>query len=108
MAVSIPVNQKLNLMKTLRGSPTSTWVSWKFGKVAVNAANFFVAPDVIEPVEGVANLPQIVARFGHSVYRCSPVAFQLSQCVDSVRRNRQGSAKVQFGHWQRIFAGDVT
>ena len=95
-------------METPRGSPTSTWVSWRFGKVAVNAANLFVAFDVVEPVEGVANLPQIVARLGHSVNRCPSAAFQLAQCVDSVRRSRQSSAKVQFGHGQRIFAGDVT
>ena len=95
-------------MKTIRGSPTSTWVSWKFGKVAVNAANLFVAFDVVEAVEGVANLPQIIARLGHSVNRCPSAAFQLAQCVDSVRRSRQSSAKVQFGHGQRIFAGDVT
>ena len=42
-------------METPRGSPTSTWVSWKFGYVAVNAANLFVAFDVVEPVE---QLPQ--------------------------------------------------
>ena len=74
-------------MEKLRGSPTSTWVSWRFGKVAVNAANLFVAFDVVEPVEGVANLPQIVARLGHSVNRCPSAAFQLAQCVDSVRRS---------------------
>ena len=95
-------------METKRGSPTSTWVSWKFGKVAVNAANLFVAFDVVEPVEGVANLPQIIARLGHSVNRCSPAAFQLAQSVDSVRRSRQSSAKVQFSDGQRIFGGDVT
>ena len=95
-------------METKRGSPTSTWVSWKFGKVAVNAANLFVAFDVVEPVEGVANLPQIVARLGHSVDRCSSAAFQLAQSVDSVRRSRQSSAKVQFSDGQRIFGGDVT
>ena len=95
-------------MKTIRGSPTSTWASWKFSKVAVNAANLFVTFDVVEPVEGVANLPQIVARLGHSVNRCPSAAFQLAQCVDSVRRSRQSSAKVQFGHGQRIFAGYVT
>jgi hypothetical protein len=95
-------------METPRGSPTSTWASWKFGKVAVNTPNTSVAFDVVEPVEGVANLPQILTRFGHSVNRCSSAAFQLAQCVDSVRRSRQSSAKVQFGHGQRIFAGDVT
>jgi hypothetical protein len=95
-------------METGGGSPTSTWVSWKFGKVAVNASNLFVAFDVVEPVEGVANLPQIIARLGHSFKRCSPAAFQLAQCVDSVRRSRQSSAKVQFGHGQLVFAGDVT
>jgi len=47
----------MNEMETIRGSPPSTWVSWKFGKVAVNAANLFVSFDVVEPGEGVANLP---------------------------------------------------
>ena len=81
-------------METRRCSPTSTWVSWNFGKVAVNAANLFVAFDVVEPVQRVANLPQIPARFRHFVNGCSSTALKLAQCVDSVRTICQSAAKV--------------
>jgi hypothetical protein len=84
------------------------WSPESFGKVAVNTANFFVAFDFVEPIQGVTNLPQITARFRHFVKGCSSTALQPAQCVDSERRSCQSAAKVQFGHRQRIFAGDVT